>query len=231
RSAVADSQSQRCWFCASRLSRHRSFPGRRSHPVRSVRKRKLPELETAQSFIAALVGRTSEVPWLGRELLALLVVIVVVRYDQIAKRLGGIPGHSIEFAGNSDTVLDLKEFCRIFGLQAELGIDAAHLRNVLLQQKILPALNFDGHVVAATLQKECHCGVLRQPCPSNAAKTKPSIAPSPFKSTAAKSPCRLTTETSVPNGSTFCTSNSVPGPARSRRPARAFTTRRGLITG
>src|SRR5262245_5266392 len=123
-----------------------------------VRKRTLLEFEAAQSFITALVAGTSEVLGLGRKLLALFVVIVIIRYDLIAKRFGGIPGHCIELTRNTDIMTDLEELCGVFGLETELGVDAVHLRNVLLQQKILPALYFERNIVAATLEKEWHCG-------------------------------------------------------------------------
>src|SRR5262249_940109 len=80
-------------------------------------KRKVLELEAAQPFIAALVAGTTQVRGLRRELPAHYVVIVVVRYDLIAKCLGGIPGHGIKLAGDRDAVLDLKELCRIFTFQ------------------------------------------------------------------------------------------------------------------
>src|SRR5262249_48979545 len=125
---------------------------------------------------------------------------------------------------------DLEEFGGGLGLEAESSVDRADLRDVLFEQEILPALHLERHIGAATRQKERH-GLLPQASPRNAARTNPSMAPSPSRSTAAKSPLRLMTETGVPSGNTFCTSKFVPGPARRRRPDRALTTRRSLGEG
>jgi hypothetical protein len=50
------------------------------------------------------------------------------------------------------------------------------LRNVLLQQKILPALCFERNIVTATLEKEWHRGLA---WPTGASKTKPKVAALP----------------------------------------------------
>src|SRR5262249_47507880 len=145
----------------------------------------LPELEAAQSPLAAVIARTFQVPGLRRKLRPFLVVIMVVRQDRVAKGLGSISGHRVEFAGDRDAMLGLKRFCRGFGLETELAVDTADLLNVLLQQKILPALDFERNVVAAALEEEWHC---RLPCLSFATRRRSCM----------KRPCTSTTAMLAP---------------------------------
>src|SRR5262249_12636457 len=117
----------------------------------------LPEFEAAQAPIAAVISRTFQVPGLRRKLRALLFGLMVVRHDRVAQGLGSSSWPRVEFAGGRNTMLCLKRFCRVFGLETELAVNTADLLNVLLQQKILPALDFERIVVAAALEKEWHC--------------------------------------------------------------------------
>jgi hypothetical protein len=118
--------------------------------------RQLLELEATQSSVPIGVAWAREIRGSRRIAVRQLVIVIVVWPDRVSKPLGHLQCGLIELPGDIERTLHLKDLGCFLGFCPELGINRAGLRNVVLEQEVLPPLDLKRHVRASPFQQKRH---------------------------------------------------------------------------
>ncbi len=89
------------------------------------------------------------------------MVIVVIGLHRVAELFRSLKRDRVKAPSWFEGMLNLENLGGLLSLGAELSIDEASLRNLALEQKVLPSLDFERHVLATPLQKKWHCKPLK----------------------------------------------------------------------